>query len=80
MPKNQSNKGTDNRCDYLADIANNYNKNEKYYDEYESVLEATVNKVKTETKAVIYKLKDVDKDFGPEYGKEQNNLKLKGYR
>ncbi|WP_458744462.1 hypothetical protein [Candidatus Nitrosocosmicus sp. T] len=80
MPKNQSNKGTDNRCDYLADIANNYNKNEKYYDEYESVLEATVNKVKTETKAVIYKLKDVDKDLGPEYGKEQNNLKLKGYR
>jgi hypothetical protein len=36
--------------------------------------------VKTETKAVIYKLKDVDKDLGPEYGKEQNNLKLKGYR
>jgi hypothetical protein len=44
MPKNQSNKGTDNRCDHLTDIANNYNKNEKYYDEYESVLEATVIK------------------------------------
>ena len=79
MPKNQSNKGTENRCEYPVDIANNYNENEKHYDEYDSVLNATVNKVKAETKAVINKLKDADKDFGSEYSKEQNNLKIKGY-
>jgi hypothetical protein len=80
MPMNQkSNKGTENRCEYLADIANNYKDNEKHYDEYESVLDATVNKVKAETKVVINKLKDADTDLGSEYSKEQNNLKIKGY-
>ena len=67
------------RCEYLVDIANNYNDNEKHYDEYESVLDATVNKVKAETKAVINKLKDADTDLGFEYSKEQNNLKIKEY-
>ena len=79
MPKNQSNKGTENRCEYLADIANNYIENEKHYDEYGSVLNTTVNRVKAETKAVINKLKGADKDFGSEYSKEKNNLKIKGY-
>ncbi len=69
MPKNKSNKGTENRCAYLVDIANNYNENEKFHDEYNSVLDAIVNKVKAETKAVINKLKDADKDFGSEYSK-----------
>ena len=67
MPKNQSNKGTENRCEYLVDIANNYNENEKHYDEYDSVLDSTVNKVKAETKAVINKFKYADKDFGSVY-------------
>jgi hypothetical protein len=49
----KSNKGTENHCEYLIDIANNYNDNEKHYDEYESVSDATVNKVKAETKVVI---------------------------
>lgn len=81
MPKNQSNKGTENPCGYLADIANNYNENEneKHHHEYESVLNATVNKVKAEAKAVINKLKDADKYFGSEYSKDQNNLKIEGY-
>jgi hypothetical protein len=80
MPMNQkSNKGTENRCEYLVDIANNYNDNEKHYYEYESVLDATVNKVKAETKVVINKLKDADTDLGFEYNKEQNNLKIKEY-
>ena len=80
MPMNQkSNKGTENRCEYLVDIANNYNENEKHYDDYESVLDAMVNKVKAETKAVINKLKDADTDLGSEHSKEQNNLKIKGY-
>ena len=80
MPMNQkSNKGTENRCEYFLDIANNNNDNEKHYDEYESVLDATVNKVKAETKAVINKLKDADTDLGFEYSKEQNNLKIKRY-
>jgi hypothetical protein len=80
MPMNQkSNKGTENRCEYLVDIANYYNDNEKSSDDYESVLDATVNKVKAETKAVINKLKDADTDLGFEYSKEQNNLKIKEY-
>ena len=79
MPMNQSNKGTENRCEYLVDIANNYKDNEKHYDEYESVLDATVNKVKAETKVFINKLKDADTDLGSEYSKERNNLKIKGY-
>ena len=75
----KSNKGTENGCEYLVDIANNYNDNEKHSDDYESVLDATVNKVKAETKAVIDKLKDADTDLGSEYSKEQNNLKIKEY-
>ena len=73
MPKNQSNKGTENRCEYLVDIANNYNENEneneKHHHEYESVLNATVNKVKIETRAGINKLNDADKDLGSECSK-----------
>ncbi len=79
MPMNQSNKDPENHCEYLVDIANNYNENEKLYDEYESVLDATVNKVKTETKSVINKLKDADTDLGSDYSTEQNSLKIKGY-
>lgn len=69
MPKNQITKDTKNRCEYLVDIANNYSENEKHHDEYESVLDATVNKVKAGTKAVINKLKDADKDLGSKYNK-----------
>ncbi len=80
MPMNQkSNKGTENHCEYLVDIVNNYNDNEKHYDDYESVLDSTVNYVKAETKSVTNKLKDADTDLGSEYSKEQNNLKIKGY-
>lgn len=69
MPKNQSNKETENRREYLVDIANNYNENEKHHHEYESVLNATVNKLKIETRAGINKLNDADKDLGSEYSK-----------
>ena len=69
MPKNQSNKDTENRCEYLADIANNYNENENHHDKCGSVLDAIINKMKAETKAVINKLRAVDKDFGSKYCK-----------
>ncbi len=69
MPKNQITKDTKNRCEYFVDIANNYSENEKHHDEYESVLDATVNKVKAGSKAVINKLKNADKDLGSEYSK-----------
>jgi hypothetical protein len=75
----KSNKGTENHCEYLVDIVNNYNDNEKHYDECESVSDSTVNYVKAETKSVTNKLKDAGTDLGSEYSKGQNNLKIKGY-
>ena len=71
MPENRFNKVTENRGEYLVDITNKYNENQRPQDESESVLDETVNKEKAGTKAVINKVKDTDKDLGSEYNKEK---------
>ena len=68
---NQYNKKIEIRGDYLVDITNKYNENERPQNESERNLDETVNKVKAGTKAVINKVKDTDKDLGPEYNKEK---------
>ncbi len=67
--KNQSNKDTENRCEYLVVIANNYNVDENHHNKYESVLDASVDKVKAGTRAVINKLRAADKGLGSKYCK-----------
>jgi len=71
MSENRFNKVTENRGEYLVDITNKYNENERPKNEPERNLDETVNKVKAGTKAVINKVKDTDKDLGSEYNKEK---------
>jgi len=71
MPENRFNKVTENRGEYLVDITNKYNENQRPQDESESVLDETVNKAKAGTKAVINKVKDTEQDVGSEYNKEK---------
>lgn len=69
LPQNQSNKDTENLTECLVDIANNYCENENHHYKYGRFLDAIVNKVNAERKAVINKLKDTGKDIGLEYSK-----------
>lgn len=71
MSENRFNKVTENRGEYLVDITNRYNENERPKNEPERNLDETVNKVKAGTKAVINKVKDTDKDLGSEHNKEK---------
>jgi len=71
MSENRFSKVTENRGEYLVDITNKYNENERPKNEPERNLDETVNKVKAGTKAVINKVKDTDKDLGSEYNKEK---------